>query len=204
MNGKLGGGGCNSSGGLVTSEARLMSNPLEPFGRGEDLYQSVVNEHIYHTLEPPITPPAGDASRACAAPPTFLEAAAASSTVVDGTIYDSLCKLDVMLPNGQLVPATLVRNANGKVIPLVEVNSQTLPHHQPLRPTPTHHPLQAGESAGCGGLGGPRSPISTAAQPQHPRSFNKNRILMSSTANSSTAASVSSPRSSSSSNRHFV
>ena len=212
MNGKL--GGC-SSGGLVTSEARLMSNPLEPFGRGEDLYQSVVNEHIYHTLEPPITPPAGGGpTRVCAAPafatpPTFLEAEAGSSTVVDGTIYDSLCKLDVMLPNGQLVPATLVRNANGKVIPLVEVNSHTLPHQQPLRPTPTHHPLHPGsESTGCGVLGGgPRSPISTAAaQPQqHPRSFNKNRILMSSTANSSNAtASVSSPRSSSSSNRHFV
>ena len=213
--GKVGSGGCSSSGGLVTSEARLMSNPLEPFGRGEDLYQSVVNEHIYHTLEPPTTPPAdaGDLTqRACAAPafatpPTFLEAAAASSTVVDGTIYDSLCKLDVMLPNGQLVPATLVRNANGKVIPLVEVNSQTLPHQQPLRPTPTHHPLHPGESNGGLGGGGPRSPISTAQPQQHPRSFNKNRILMSSTANSSSAASasVSSPRSSSSSsNRHFV
>ena len=66
----------------------------------------MVNEHIYHTLEPQNE----------------------HSTVVDGTVYDSLCKLDVMLPNGQMVPATLVRNAHGRVIPLVEVNSRTLPH----------------------------------------------------------------------------
>ena len=72
----------------------------------EDTYQSVVNEHIYHTLEPQNE----------------------HSTVVDGTVYDSLCKLDVMLPNGQMVPATLVRNVHGRVIPLVEVNSRTLPH----------------------------------------------------------------------------
>lgn len=71
----------------------------------ENTYQSVANEHIYHTLEPQ------------------------QSTLLDGTVYDSLCKLDVMLPNGQMVPATLVRNAQGKVIPLVEVNSQTLPHN---------------------------------------------------------------------------
>merc|ERR1739844_305710 len=72
----------------------------------EDTYQSVVNEHIYHTLEPQNE----------------------HSAVVDGTVYDSLCKLDVMLPNGQMVPATLVRNVHGRVIPLVEVNSRTLPH----------------------------------------------------------------------------
>ena len=47
-----------------------------------------MNEHIYHTLEPQNE----------------------HSAVVDGTVYDSLCKLDVMLPNGQMVPATLVRN----------------------------------------------------------------------------------------------
>ena len=72
-----------------------------------------MNEHIYHTLEPQNEH---------------------HSTVVDGKVYDSLCTLNVMLPNGQMVPATLVRNANGRVIPLVEVNSQTLPHHQPRPP----------------------------------------------------------------------
>ena len=56
-----------------------------------------MNEHIYHTLEPQNE----------------------HSAVVDGTVYDSLCKLDVMLPNGQMVPATLVRNVHGRVIPLV-------------------------------------------------------------------------------------
>merc|ERR1711974_134573 len=112
----------------------------------------------------------------------------AANAIVDGTIYDSLCKLDVMLPNGQMVPATLVRNANGRVIPLVEVNSQTLPHHQP-RPPGQHHPLQGSPTAQPHHL------------PQQPRSFAKNRILMSSTSNNATS---NSPRSSSNNNRHFV
>ena len=119
-------------------------NPLQQ--HNDDAYQSVVNEHIYHTLEPPTT-----ASEAMAS------ASGATSALVDGTVYDSLCKLDVMLPNGQMVPATLVRNASGRVIPLVEVNSQTLPHQNQ------------------------QSPISTST----PMSFTKNRILMSSSNTSS-------------------
>jgi hypothetical protein len=106
----------------MPSEARLMSNPMEtyhPRGCIEDTYQSVVNEHIYHTLEPP------------------HESSSGQAATVDGTVYDTLCKLDVMLPNGQMVPATLVRNAHGRIIPFVEVNSQTLPHHQQQQ-----HPLQ--------------------------------------------------------------
>ena len=89
-------------------------NPLQQHPT-EDAYQSVVNEHIYHTLEPPVAAEMANTGGAA---------------MVDGTVYDSLCKLDVMLPNGQMVPATLVRNASGRVIPLVEVNSQTLPHQQ--------------------------------------------------------------------------
>ena len=171
----------------MTSEARLMANPLEPFDRrGEDLYQSVVNEHIYHTLEPPNEPTMSNVpiDRNVSSDRNI----SAANAIVDGTIYDSLCKLDVMLPNGQMVPATLVRNANGRVIPLVEVNSQTLPHHQP-RPPGQHHPLQGSPTAQPHHL------------PQQPRSFAKNRILMSSTSNNATS---NSPRSSSNNNRHFV
>ena len=116
----------------------------------EDTYQSVVNEHIYHTLEPPASELVSTSGAA----------------MVDGTVYDSLCKLDVMLPNGQMVPATLVRNASGRVIPLVEVNSQTLPHQQQQQQSPSTS-----------------TPMSFA-------STTKNRILM-----SSNTSSISSPRS---------
>ena len=135
------------------ANARLMSNPIQ-----EDYYQSVVNEHIYHMLEPPDQVVAN----------------------VDGTVYDSLCKLDVMLPNGQMVPATLVRNASGRVIPLVEVNSQTLPHHNSSQQSPVMLQQQQ-----------PQASVAASVN-------NKNRILMT----SSSAASSSSPRSSN--NRHFV
>ena len=115
-------------------------NPLQQ--HSEDAYQSVVNEHIYHTLEPP----------------TSELVSSSGAAMVDGTVYDSLCKLDVMLPNGQMVPATLVRNASGRVIPLVEVNSQTLPHQQQQSPSTS-------------------TPMSFA-------STTKNRILMSSNTSS--------------------
>ena len=125
-----------------------MANPLEPFDRrGEDLYQSVVNEHIYHTLEPPNEPTMSNVpiDRNVSSDRNI----SAANAIVDGTIYDSLCKLDVMLPNGQMVPATLVRNANGRVIPLVEVNSQTLPHHQPRPPalSGSHQDWPGGEES---------------------------------------------------------
>jgi hypothetical protein len=49
-------------------------------------------QHIYHTLES------------------------------DDGKYDNLGSLDVMLPNGQMVPATLVRNASGRIVPLVQMS----------------------------------------------------------------------------------
>ena len=134
----------------------------------EDTYQSVVNEHIYHTLEPQNE----------------------HSAVVDGTVYDSLCKLDVMLPNGQMVPATLVRNAQGRVIPLVEVNSRTLPHQQ-----------QGGGGGSCGGGSSSNSPV--AAVTATPVSYNK--ILMQNTPQPPPplAPNISNHRSASN-QRHFV
>lgn len=95
----------------TVQDSRRLHHPQSTSAVCEDAYQTVVNEHIYHTLEP-------------------QQNEASCNTMVDGAVYDSLCKLDVMLPNGQMVPATLVRNAQGRVIPLVEVNSQTLPHNQ--------------------------------------------------------------------------
>lgn len=127
----------------------------------EDTYQSVVNEHIYHTLEPQNE----------------------HSTVVDGTVYDSLCKLDVMLPNGQMVPATLVRNAHGRVIPLVEVNSRTLPHNN-----------QGQIHQGVG---------STSCSP--PVSYNKILMQQNTPSPLPNTSSVSNPHQRSASNqRHFV
>ena len=154
------------------SGGRLMANPLEAYNRRpviDDTYQSVVNEHIYHTLEPPNE--------------------VGGHAVIDGAMYDSLCKLDVMLPNGQMVPATLVRNAHGRVIPLVEVSSRTLPHNQPQQPLNRSHPLQSSPVA-VSSFGGATATAAAAA---------KNRILMSS---SSSTASTASPRSNN--NRHFV
>ncbi len=155
---------------MTSTGGRLLTNPLENIGRVDDTYQSVVNEHIYHTLEPP-------SGLAPGLPEGMPEGASGSNNtaLVDGTVYDSLCKLDVMLPNGQMVPATLVRNAHGRVIPLVEVNSQTLPsgpgpqgnnsargliqeHHQ------QQHPLQ-----------GSPVPVSFANSPGSRGSNNNNR-----------------------------
>ena len=67
-------------------------------------------QHIYHTLDPDVVMSSG-------------------GQAPQQPLYDTLGKLDVMLPNGQFVPATLVRsNVNGRVVPLVaEMNSQTLP-----------------------------------------------------------------------------
>jgi hypothetical protein len=40
-----------------------------------------------------------------------------------GGNYDTIGKLEVMLPNGKMVPATLVRNVTGRIVPLVDMNS---------------------------------------------------------------------------------
>ena len=57
-------------------------------------------EHIYHTLDPE------DNFK----PKQSLN-------------YDTLGKLEVMLPNGKMVPATLVRNVTGRIVPLVDMDS---------------------------------------------------------------------------------
>ena len=63
-------------------------------------------EPIYHTLDP------GAAS-----------GGGAGLVTADGQQFDTLGRLDVMLPNGQFVPATLVRQkgGHGGVVPLVEM-----------------------------------------------------------------------------------
>lgn len=59
-------------------------------------------EHIYHTLDP---------EEGFKPMKSF------------GGNYDTLGKLEVMLPNGKMVPATLVRNVTGRIVPLVEMTS---------------------------------------------------------------------------------
>ena len=56
-------------------------------------------EPIYHTLDP-----GGGAATA---------SAGAGLVTADGQQFDTLGRLDVMLPNGQFVPATLVRQKGG-------------------------------------------------------------------------------------------
>ena len=61
-------------------------------------------QHIYHTLE-------SDEGR-----------------------YDNLGSLDVMLPNGQMVPATLVRNPSGRIVPVVQMSRTNCPTPSMLSP----------------------------------------------------------------------
>ena len=69
-------------------------NPLEQWSDnseyGTHLYSHIPGDHLYHTLGP-VHDHAGE-----------------------GDI------LEVMLPGGEIVPATLVRHATGKIIPLVQ------------------------------------------------------------------------------------
>ena len=95
---------------------QVVANPLDNLNDQD--YQAVhhshidhnkLSEHIYHTLDQEegyLGPQMGN--------------------------YNTLGKLDVMLPNGQMVPATLVRNHSGRVIPLVDVGSKTM-HQPPVR-----------------------------------------------------------------------
>ena len=57
-------------------------------------------ESIYHTLDP-------ETHQRC----------------IEG--IDAVGSLDVMLPNGQLVPATLVRNNTGRIVPIVQMDNKS-------------------------------------------------------------------------------
>jgi len=96
------------------SNVQLVTNPLDD--DRQHMYQTITqasHEHIYHTLEPQ---------------PDHMGVALANGD------YDMLGRLDVMLPNGQMVPATLVRSSGGRVIPYVDINtSHTMPQ-QPIPP----------------------------------------------------------------------
>ena len=93
-------------------------------------------EPIYHTLDP--------AAGAAGAPSGVVTA--------DGQHFDTLGRLDVMLPNGQFVPATLVRQKGGAggVVPLVE-----MPPPQPQQPSSPYARKQqaAAASASAGRRG---------------------------------------------------
>ncbi|XP_040577098.1 toll-like receptor Tollo [Lepeophtheirus salmonis] len=119
---------------------QILNNPLENVrgwggpgvhAVGEHTYQSIGSDthhhpvgggaadhqsHIYHTLEP-------------------LE----NHIQVDDGHYDALGTLDVMLPNGQMVPATLVRNASGRIVPLVNAANKTMPHRPGSGKSPGFH-----------------------------------------------------------------
>ena len=73
------------------------------------MHQAQPQEPIYHTLDPGAAGGGGGGS--------------AGLLTADGQQFDTLGRLDVMLPNGQFVPATLVRQKGGAggVVPLVEM-----------------------------------------------------------------------------------
>ena len=60
----------------------------------------VGGSHIYHTLDPE-----------------------SHQRYIEG--INTVGSLDVMLPNGQLVPATLVRNNTGRIVPIVQVDASS-------------------------------------------------------------------------------
>ena len=72
------------------------------------MHQAQPQEPIYHTLDPGAAGGGGGS---------------AGLLTADGQQFDTLGRLDVMLPNGQFVPATLVRQKGGAggVVPLVEM-----------------------------------------------------------------------------------
>ena len=132
------------------SNVQLVSNPMSEDDR-QHLYQSVCQpqsqEHIYHTLEPP----------------HLDQQQQQQIQTLDGAEYDTLGRLDVMLPNGQMVPATLVRSVGGRIIPLVDVgnSSRTMPP-----PTPQHsQPPLAGQHSKWRRDESSHSPATTSSVP---------------------------------------
>jgi len=130
---------CDNQFGQASSGGQLHSNPLDPLNQDQwsdrsdsayswqdhtyqtiggthpglrrgllqqqqQLHHDQQQQHIYHTLES------------------------------DEGKYDNLGSLDVMLPNGQMVPATLVRNASGRIVPLVQMSRGNCPTPGMLSP----------------------------------------------------------------------
>ncbi len=101
---------------------RLTSNPLNPESPGprtpwDAASAAVADQHTYQTIGDVVgpTPPPQEPIYHTLEPSTELVTAG-------GQQFDTLGKLEVMLPNGQMVPATLVRQKNGGgVVPLVEI-----------------------------------------------------------------------------------
>ena len=87
--------------------------------------QALAQEPIYHTLDPGAAGGGGGGS--------------AGLLTADGQQFDTLGRLDVMLPNGQFVPATLVRQKGGAggVVPLVEMPQQQQPASPYARKQPS-------------------------------------------------------------------
>ena len=157
------------------SNVQLVTNPMSDNDH-QHMYQSVCQpqsqEHIYHTLEPP----------------HMDHQQQQQIQTLDGSEYDTLGRLDVMLPNGQMVPATLVRSAGGRIIPLVDVSSRTMPPpHQPSatskwrsddgRPTPMQSPATNNSSVPIqfsftkSNNNNSAASASAAMSPQHRRQF---------------------------------
>ena len=144
---------------------QLVTNPMEAlpagdgeyytWGRDEHTYQSIPlgaggvggggSDHIYHSLEQQQQqqPPRRDQQ-------------------------EPLGCVDVMLPDGRLVPATLVRNQRtGKVVPLVEVGSVIAQPHS-VGPSP-RLPRGGGGGGGRSAAATPSSGGEDERQPLHQR-----------------------------------
>jgi hypothetical protein len=160
------------------SNVQLVTNPMSDDER-QHMYQTICQqpsqEHIYHTLEPPHLEGGGHHPQQ-------------QMATLDGDEYDTLGRLDVMLPNGQMVPATLVRSAGGRIIPFVDVNSsRTMPHPQQQQQqqhskwrgdgqavqSPGSNPIQFSfpKSSNVKNLAGNNNCGPSALSPQHRRQF---------------------------------
>ena len=94
-------------------------------------------------------------------------------------------KLEVMLPNGKMVPATLVRNVTGRIVPLVDMGSperrmdeyNDVSSNSPLHPQPQLTPQQKYCLDNIGNPAGQRlSPVHS--QKQHPQINPRNPTTM--------------------------
>jgi hypothetical protein len=99
------------------------SSPISPWDPGSR--QPVVFDHTYQTIGD-VFQPLQQPQQPLHQEPIYHTLEPSSEVVMSGgQQFDTLGRLDVMLPNGQFVPATLVRQKGGAggIVPLVEIGS---------------------------------------------------------------------------------
>lgn len=110
--------------------AQLHSNPLEHLGQDHwsDKSESAYSwqDHTYQTIGAQLGPRRGGL--------VHHQQHIYHTLDQEEGKYDNLGSLDVMLPNGQMVPATLVRSGSGRIVPLVQMSQANCPSPTVLSP----------------------------------------------------------------------